>query len=320
MTSPLLQIKNLTKKFPIKSGFWGRDTQFVHAVTDVSFDLNKGEILGVVGESGCGKSTLGRTILKLIEPDYGRIFFKGQDITDYSAKDMQTLRRKMQIVFQDPFASLNPRMSIGKILEEPLVIHKLYKKHERKARVAELLEMVGLEADHAMRYPHQFSGGQRQRIGIARALALEPDLIIADEPVSALDVSIQAQIINLLSDLQKKLDLSLIFISHDIRVVKYLCDEVLVMYLGQVMEKIPAAELDQAIHPYTKSLLSAVPIPDPHRSHQRTILKGDVPSPINPPSACVFHPRCPEVMDQCYVVKPTLKKIKDHHDVNCFLV
>jgi oligopeptide/dipeptide ABC transporter ATP-binding protein len=316
----LLTINNLTKKFPIKSGFLGKTTNYVHAVNDVSLNVKQGEILGLVGESGCGKSTLGRTILKLHEPNSGQIIFDGKDITNYSSKEMLSIRRDMQIIFQDPYGSLNPRMTVGKTIMEPLTIHGVGKKNERKDKVIELLEIVGLKADHFDRYPHQFSGGQRQRIGIARALALNPKLIIADEPVSALDVSIQAQIINLLADLQKKFNLTMIFISHDIRVVEHLCDQVMVMYLGKVMETLPASQLHQAKHPYTKSLISSVPIANPHQKVDREILSGDIPSPINLPSGCVFHTRCPIKEDQCERKIPQLKELSENQKAACLLV
>lgn len=316
----LLEIKNLTKSFPIKGGFWGKQTGAVHAVQGVSLSIKPGEIVGLVGESGCGKSTLGRTLIKLIEPDGGQIFFNGEDITSYSPQQMRSLRRDMQIIFQDPYSSLNPRMTVGAAIAEPLIIHKLVSSENRRARVEELLEMVGLGPEHYDKYPHEFSGGQRQRVGIARALALNPKLIIADEPVSALDVSIQAQIINLLADLQKKLNLAILFIAHDLKVVEHISQRIVVMYLGKVMEVLDADNLTNAKHPYTRSLLSAVPIPDPEVKKERLILKGDVPSPINVPSGCVFHTRCPLAIDQCRVEIPVLREIDKNQLAACHLV
>lgn len=316
----LLQINNLTKRFPIKGGFFGGIKDHVHAVEKISLEVKQGEIVGLVGESGCGKTTLGRTILKLIEPESGQIIFNGVDITFKNAKAMRPLRRDMQIIFQDPYASLNPRMTVGNAIAEPLKIHKIVPRNKRRERVIELLEMVGLNADHFDKYPHEFSGGQRQRVGIARALALNPKLIIADEPVSALDVSIQAQIINLLADLQKKLGMAMIFIAHDLKVVEHISDRIVVMYLGHIMEVLEAKNLDQAKHPYTKSLLSAVPIPDPKIKKARIILKGDVPSPIHPPAGCVFHTRCPVAIDRCAKEVPSLRDLQKGHQAACFLV
>lgn len=317
MTEPLLKIENLTKTFPIKSGAFGRVKETVKAVTDVNFEVRAGEVLGLVGESGCGKSTLGRTILKLIEPDGGRIVFNGRDITGLNPREMRPLRREMQMIFQDPFSSLNPRMTVGAIVAEPLVVHGIVPKASRRDRVAELLETVGLSPDALLKYPHEFSGGQRQRIGIARALAVEPKLIIADEPVSALDISIQAQIINLLVDLKERLGLTMIFIAHDLKVVEHVSDEICVMYLGRVMEKFPAAELVRAKHPYTKSLLSAIPVPDPDAPRGRQILTGEIPSPIHPPSGCVFHTRCPVAIPSCKVNVPPLRLLAPGQDVAC---
>ncbi|MBX7148705.1 ATP-binding cassette domain-containing protein [bacterium] len=316
----LLKINNLTKKFPIKGGFFKKTVGHVHAVTDVSLAVNEGEIVGLVGESGCGKSTLGRSILKLIEPDSGDIIFDGDNITAYSSSQMRALRKKMQIIFQDPYSSLNPRMTIGKAIEEPIRVHKIVPSSEAKKRAMELLEKVGLKEEHYHKYPHEFSGGQRQRVGIARALALDPKLIIADEPVSALDVSIQAQIINLLSDLKDELGLTILFIAHDLKVVEHISQKIVVMYLGRVMEVIESKNLHEAKHPYTLSLLSAVPVPDPHVKKKRIILKGDVPSPINPPSGCVFHTRCPSAKPECAEGVPPLKNITAHHQVACILV
>ncbi len=306
----LLSVRNLVKQFPVKGGFFGREVASVKAVQNVSFDIYKGETLGLVGESGCGKSTLGRSILRLIEPTSGEIHFKGQDITKINQAELRKLRRNMQIIFQDPFASLNPRMTIEEILSEPLEIHQLAKtRDERLKRIYQLFELVGLRRESLSRYPHEFSGGQRQRICIARALAVEPEFIVCDEPVSALDVSIQAQIVNLLQDLQKELKLTYLFIAHDLKVVEHISNRVAVMYLGKVAEIAEGEELYASPkHPYTKALLSAIPIPDPTHKRERVILQGDVPSPLNPPSGCFFHPRCPVVQDKCKVDHPALLK------------
>ncbi len=316
----LLEVKNLKKYFPVKGGFFGRTKAHVQAVHEVSIDVAPGEIVGLVGESGCGKSTLGRTILKLIEPDAGQILFEGEDITRFSTGQMRPLRRKMQIIFQDPYASLNPRMTVFSAIAEPLKIHKIVPRKKRKDRIAELLEMVGLSSDHMYKYPHEFSGGQRQRIGIARALALEPKLIIADEPVSALDVSIQAQVINLLSDIKTQFGLSMIFIAHDLKVVEHLSHRIVVMYLGRVMEEIESEHINDAKHPYTKALLSAIPVADPTIKKERVILTGDVPSPINPPTGCVFHTRCPIATEECSKTIPPLRNLTPNHKVACLLV
>lgn len=320
MTTPLLSIKNLYKEFPVKSGMLGRQKASVKAVNNVSLDLQEGEVLGLVGESGCGKSTLGRTILKLVEPDKGQIIFQGEDITNLSPKRMRPYRKDMQMIFQDPFSSLNPRMTIGGILAEPLAVHKLVSKKERPDKVAELLELVGLRPDSMTKFPHEFSGGQRQRIGIARALAVNPKLIIADEPVSALDISIQAQIINLLMDLKAKLSLTMIFIAHDLKVVEHISDRVCVMYLGRVMENFQASEISKSMHPYTESLLSAIPVPDPTFKKKRQILEGELPSPMNPPSGCVFHTRCPKAIAECSEHVPALIKKGENHFVACDVV
>jgi oligopeptide transport system ATP-binding protein len=317
---PLVEIKHVKKYFPIRKGVLQREVARVHAVDDVSFAVHEGETLGLVGESGCGKSTLGRTIVRLLEPTAGEITFLGQRIEDYSARQLRPLRRQMQMVFQDPYASLNPRKRVGTIIGDPMKIHKLGDAKERKARVEELLETVGLSPEHYNRFPHEFSGGQRQRIGIARALALQPKLIVADEPVSALDVSIQSQMLNLLEDLQKEFHLTYIFIAHDLGVVRHVSDRIAVMYLGKLVEVSPAEELYQRpIMPYTEALLSAVPIPDPDlaAARRRIVLEGDVPSPINPPSGCRFHPRCRYATQVCKEVEPPLVEYGDGHLAAC---
>ncbi len=315
----LLRVKNLKKYFPIRGGLFSREVARVHAVDDVTFDLMKGETLGLVGESGCGKSTTGRCILRLIEPTAGEVWFDDKNVTTLDKRSLRHLRRDMQIIFQDPYASLNPRMTVGSIIGEALVIHKLAKnKREREERVVHLLETVGLNADHLRRYPHEFSGGQRQRIGIARALAVSPKLIVADEPVSALDVSIQAQVINLLEDLQKQFNLTYLFIAHDLSVVEHISTRVAVMYLGKIVEIAPAKELyTNPKHPYTEALLSAVPIPDPAVKRKRILLEGDVPSPIKPPSGCRFHTRCPVRIPSCSENEQVLKEISPGHWVAC---
>lgn len=320
----LLSVRDLTKRFPIKGGILSREIGSVKAVSGVSFDIKKGETLGLVGESGCGKSTLGRCILRLIEPTSGQVLFKGKDITQLSPNEMRKLRRNMQIIFQDPYASLNPRMTVEEILSEPLDIHQIgTSQYERKQRILKLLDLCGLRREAIARYPHEFSGGQRQRICIARALAVEPEFIVCDEPVSALDVSIQAQIVNLMQDLQKELGLTYLFIAHDLKVVEHISTRVAVMYLGKVVEMSTAEELYQAPkHPYTKALLSAIPIPDPSYRKTRMILKGDVPSPMNPPSGCYFHPRCPMAQENCKGDFPVLRELKKEvsarHEVSCY--
>jgi oligopeptide transport system ATP-binding protein len=318
MAQPLLQVKNLKKYFPIKGGILSKTVGHVQAVDDISFDLYPGETVGLVGESGCGKSTAARTILRLIEPTGGEVFFEGQDILKLGKKPMRALRRQMQIIFQDPYASLNPRMTVASIVGEPLEIHKIAKGRAKEERVANILEKVGLRPEHMRRYPHEFSGGQRQRIGIARALALNPKLIIGDEPVSALDVSIQAQVINLLEDLQREFNLTYLIIAHDLSVVEHISDRVAVMYLGKIVELATDRELyENPSHPYTEALLSAVPRPDPSIKKQRIILPGDVPSPINPPSGCRFHTRCLYAKADCKTVEPPLQDIGDGHYVAC---
>jgi oligopeptide transport system ATP-binding protein len=319
--TPLLSVRDLRKHFPINGGVMSREVARVHAVDGVSFDLAEGETLGLVGESGCGKSTTGRCILRLIEPSGGEVLFRGEDVTKLDRGAMRALRRDMQIIFQDPFASLNPRHSIGGIIGEALDIHGLTKSRaEREARIVSLLETVGLRPDHMRRFPHEFSGGQRQRIGIARALAVEPKLIICDEPVSALDVSIQAQVINLLEDLQERFNLTYLFIAHDLSVVEHISNRVAVMYLGRVVEIASSRELyENPRHPYTEALLSAVPIPDPTAKRQRIMLQGDVPNPINPPSGCHFHPRCPIAEKRCTQETPLLRESSQGHFVSCHL-
>ncbi|CAH8706060.1 dipeptide ABC transporter ATP-binding protein [Paenibacillus thiaminolyticus] len=320
MTQPLVQVENLKMHFPIKGGPLGKTVGAVKAVDGVSFHINKGETLGLVGESGCGKSTTGRMLLRLLEPSEGSIYFEGQDITKLSGNELRKMRRNMQMVFQDPFASLNPRHTIGKILEEPLIVHGVRDKSERQRKVKELLDVVGLSSYHASRYPHQFSGGQRQRIGIARALAIHPKLIIADEPVSALDVSIQSQVLNLLQDLQQEYKLTYLFIAHDLGVVRHISDRVGVMYLGQLVELSDTEDLyDKPLHPYTQALLSAVPIADVTFRRDRIILEGDVPSPVNPPAGCPFHTRCPKAFEPCSAARPQLSAMEPGHYVACHL-
>jgi oligopeptide transport system ATP-binding protein len=320
-TEPLLKVKDLVKHFPIKGGLLNRTIDKVHAVDGVSFELAAGETLGVVGESGCGKSTTGRCILRLIEPTSGEVWFEGKNVIAADKEQLRALARDMQIIFQDPYASLNPRMTVSAIIGEALTIHKLTKtEREYDERIVQLLETVGLSADHMRRYPHEFSGGQRQRIGIARALAVSPKMIVCDEAVSALDVSIQAQVINLLEDLREQFNLSYIFIAHDLSVVEHISHRVAVMYLGRIVEIANARDLyTNPLHPYTEALLSAVPIPDPTVKRVRIALQGDVPSPIHPPSGCHFHTRCPIAQAQCKVDKPQLKQSTDGHWVACHL-
>ena len=317
----LLKVKKLKKYFPVRGGILSKIIGYVQAVDEISFNIKEGETLGLVGESGCGKTTTGRTIIRLLEPTAGEVDFKGEDIFKLNKEEIRKARRNIQIIFQDPFGSLNPRMTVGEIVGESLVIHKIVKnKKEKNERVKDLLETVGLNAGHIRRYPHEFSGGQRQRIGIARALALNPKLVICDEPVSALDVSIQAQVINLLEDLQEKFNLTYLFIAHDLSVVKHISDRVAVMYLGKIVELSSTSELyDNTQHPYTEALLSAVPIPDPTLKRQRIVLEGDVPSPFKPPVGCRFHPRCKYSIPICSQEEPELIDIGNGHFVACHL-
>ncbi len=315
----LLEIRGLKKYFPIKKGVFRRVVGWVQAVDGVSLHLIRGGTLGLVGESGCGKSTIGKCVLKLLQPDGGKIIFAERDINTFGTSQTREYRRKVQAVFQDPYSSLNPRMSVEAIVGEPLRVHSLYSGSERKGRIEDLLKKVGLKPEHMSRFPHEFSGGQRQRIGIARALALQPELIICDEPVSALDVSIQAQVINLLDDLKEVLKLSYLFIAHDLSLVEHVSDHIAVMYLGKIVEVARDTELySNPLHPYTKALLSAIPVPDPRRKKRRTILKGEVPSPIDPPSGCRFHTRCPEAKEICAREEPPMKTINSQHYVACF--
>ena len=316
--TPLVEIRDLVKHFPLTGGVLLREVARVHAVDGVSLSIQPGETLGLVGESGCGKSTLGRAILRLEEPTSGEVLFEGEDVLAFDPERMRQMREKMQIIFQDPFSSLNPRKSVAHIVGEPLLVHGVKSRAEREERVQQLLEVVGLRREHMRRYPHQFSGGQRQRIGVARALALNPKLIICDEAVSALDVSIQAQVINLLQDLQDEFNLTYLFISHDLSVVEHISDRVAVMYLGKVVELADKEALyANPAHPYTQALLGAAPIPDPHLEMKHTILKGDVPSPINPPSGCRFHTRCPYTEQVCIDHEPELKEYGKGHTAAC---
>jgi oligopeptide/dipeptide ABC transporter ATP-binding protein len=319
MNSPnghLVEVRDLVKHFPIE----GSD-DVVRAVDGVSFAIFRGETLGLVGESGCGKSTVGRCLLRLIEPTTGQVIFQGRDVLSLGKTELRELRREMQIVFQDPYASLNPRMRVGDIVGEPLVIHSIGTKNERRDRVAELLRRVGLDPAYSRRYPHEFSGGQRQRIGVARTLALNPKLIVADEPVSALDVSVQAQVVNLLQDLQTEFGLTYLFISHGLAVVEHISTRVAVMYLGRIVELASAVALYASpLHPYTQALLSAIPVPDPQRKRARVVLQGDVPTPINPPSGCRFRTRCPIAIEQCSQIDPELREVSPGHSVACIRV
>lgn len=316
--SPLLEIRDLKMHFPVKEGILLRTNKYNKAVDGVSLSIMPGETLGLVGESGCGKSTLGRCITRLYDPISGSIFFEGQDITRLKGRALLPFRKHIQMIFQDPMESLNSRHTVGEILEEPFIVQKIGDRNSRQKRVLELLDIVGLPSRSAVRYPFEFSGGQRQRIGIARSIALKPKLIICDEPVSALDVSIQSQILNLLIDLQKEFNLSYLFIAHDLAVVKHISDRIVIMYLGKVVESAEGETVyRQPRHPYTKSLIAAIPIPDPHRKVERQIITGDVPSPIDPPSGCSFHPRCPIVTDRCKHEAPQLRSIQDNQFVSC---
>lgn len=317
----ILNVENVKKYFPITRGVFRRTVGWVKAVDDVSFQVRRGEMLGLVGESGCGKTTLGLTILQLHRATAGQITFQGSDLNGKSQKDLRDVRKKMQIIFQDPFSSLNPRMTVGDIVAEPLIVHSLYDRNGRNKRVTELLDRVGLPSDALERFPHEFSGGQRQRIGIARALALNPTFIVADEPVTSLDVSIQAQVVNLLEDLQQELGLTYLFITHDLSMVRHVCHRVVVMYLGKIVEMAQVEDLYTApLHPYSEALLSAIPIPEPDIEARRDqiVLTGDVPNPANPPAGCNFHPRCPLADEQCRTLEPELAEIKPNHFVACF--
>lgn len=319
-SEPLLVVKGLKKYFPIRSSFFQRTGRYVKAVDGVDLSIYPGETFGLVGESGCGKSTVGRSILRLIEPTSGQAIFCGRDIMGLSQKEMRSVYRDMQLVFQDPYASLNPRMTVGQLIMEPMIVHRLYTPAERKKKVDELLEVVGLDSYHASRYPHEFSGGQRQRIGIARALVLNPKFIIADEPVSALDVSIQSQVLNLLKRLQLDYNIAYLFISHDLSVIKHISRHISVMYLGRIVESGDKEQIyQQTLHPYAKALLSAIPIADPEEKKDRIILQGDVPSPANPPTGCTFHTRCSSCIEICRKECPDLKDVGRGHKVACHL-
>jgi len=317
----LLEVRDLVKHFPIRKGFWSRTVGAVKAVDGVSFAIASGEVLGLVGESGCGKTTTGRCILRLLEPTSGDVVFEGRDITTIDRRGLRRLRREMQIIFQDPFSSLNPRLTVGSMLAEALRIHRIAEGKAARERIDELLEVVGLYPSHAGRYPHEFSGGQRQRIGIARALSVNPRFIVCDEPVSALDVSVQAQVINLLRDLQDEFDLTYLFIAHDLAVVEHISDRVAVMYLGKLVEMTSSEELYRnPLHPYTRALLAAIPLPEPGGGRERIELEGDVPSPANPPSGCPFHPRCPIATAECAEIVPEFREVERDHFVACIKV
>lgn len=317
----LLVVQNLKTYFPVRSGVFQRISAWVKAVDDVSFTVKEGETFGLVGESGCGKTTVSRSILRLIPTNGGSVFFDGQDVFNLRSNELKALRRNMQIVFQDPYSSLDPRMPVGDIIAESLLIHGMKDRKQRNAIVQEMLAKVGLNPYHAHRYPHEFSGGQRQRIGIARALALNPRFIVCDEPVSALDVSIQSQILNLLKDLQREYGFSYLFVAHDLSVVEHISDRVGVMYLGKLVETATREQLfGEPLHPYTRALMSAIPVPDPRRKRERIVLKGEVPSPLNPPSGCRFHPRCPIAQDICKEIEPELEEKRPGHFVACHLV
>ena len=320
MSKRLVEVENLKKYYPVTAGLLSRHVADVKAVDGVSFYIMEGETLGLVGESGCGKSSLGRTLLRLEEPTAGRVLYKGSDITRWDKRQLKELRKEAQMIFQDPQSSLDPRMTIGDSIGEALLIHSIGSEKDRLERVEELLKRVGLEPEHAMRYPHELSGGQKQRVGIARALAVTPKLIVADEPVSALDVSVQAQILNLIMDLQRELELAYLFIAHDLAVIGQVSDRIAVMYLGQIIELADRTELfSHPLHPYTEALLSAIPLPDPHQKRERILLQGEVPSPVNPPPGCRFHTRCPRVMKLCRQELPTLRLLEGNHLVSCHL-
>lgn len=316
----LVEINNVVKGFPVMGGIFGREVMRVHAVRGVSLSIDNAETLGLVGESGCGKSTLGQLLLRLIDPDSGAISFDGQDITDFTQRRLRPLRRKMQVVFQDPFASLNPRMTVGDIISEPLVVHNVGTRRERHEQMMELLKLVGLPTDAASRYPHEFSGGQRQRIGIARAICLKPKLIVADEPVSALDVSIRGEILNLMSDLREKFGIAYLFIAHDLNVVEHISHRIAVMYLGKLVELFPAERLREARHPYTQALVSAIPVPNPALKKERMVLSGDIPSPLDPPRGCSFHPRCPYAQDRCSKIEPPFAEYMPGFSASCHFI
>ncbi len=320
MNDILVNIEDLKKRFPIEGGLLGREVAAVHAVRGVSLSIGRGETLGLVGESGCGKSTLGMLLLRLLEPDSGSIIFDGVDITRMSQRELRPLRRRMQVVFQDPYASLNPRMTVGEIVAEPLLVHRVARREERRERVIELIRLVGLSEDAYGKYPHEFSGGQRQRIGIARAIALTPSIIVADEPVSALDISIRGEILNLLCDLRERFSLAYLFIAHDLKVVEHLSHRIAVMYLGKIAELFPAEGLAAARHPYTQALASAVPLPDPGARRKRMVLAGDVPSQIVPPAGCSFHPRCPYAQEICKNVEPPLEEYQPGFKASCHFI
>jgi len=316
--NPLIDVKNLVKYFPVKTGLFQRTSAWVQAVDNVSFSVSAGETLGLVGESGCGKTTVGRSILRLIEPTSGSVSYNGKDVLKLRGNELKHIRRDMQLIFQDPYSSLDPRVPIGESIIEGLIIHKIGSPKERNEIMIETLKKVGLEYYHARRYPHEFSGGQRQRIGIARALALKAKFIVCDEPVSALDVSIQSQVLNILKELQKEFNLTYLFIAHNLSVVEHISDRVAVMYLGKIVEITSRADLYQMpLHPYTIALMSAIPIADPHLKRERILLKGDVPSPLNPPKGCRFHPRCPIAKDNCSVEEPVLRELSSDHQVSC---
>lgn len=317
---PIVEVVNLKKYYPRKRGPFANTREFVKALDGVSFEIERGETLGLVGESGCGKTTTGRCILRLIEPSSGSVRFSGQDLLPMSKAEMRSMRRHMQMIFQDPYASLNPRMTVASVVEEPLIIYRMGNRRQRLERTEELLDMVGLDSNFLWRYPHEFSGGQRQRIGIARALALNPQFIVADEPVSALDVSVQAQIINLLTELKKKLQLTFLFIAHDLSVVEHFSDRVGVMYLGKIVEISPCSDLFiNPLHPYTKVLLDSIPVPDPEVRRHREDIPGEIPTPVAPPPGCRFHTRCPIAVERCVKEEPSLRELRPNHSVACHL-